>query len=100
MGFKKGQSGNPKGRKPGVPNKATAEVKALALEHTPQVIERLAYLALKAESEQAQVSACRELLDRAHGKPAQAVTGPEGESLVPLVTRVIHQFTDDASDGE
>jgi hypothetical protein len=70
------------GRKKGTRNKATVEVKAIAQKYTKQVIERLAYLSLKAESEQAQVAACKELLDRGHGKAPQHIStdGPQ----VPL----------------
>lgn len=64
----KGASGNPGGRKPGVPNKATADVKQLASVHGPAVIKELARLALHADSEAARVAAGRELLDRAYGK--------------------------------
>lgn len=66
------------GRQKGTPNKATADVKALAGKWGPAVIDRLATLAGlkpneagKAESEQAQVAALRELADRAYGKPKQ-----------------------------
>lgn len=61
------------GRTKGVPNKATSEVKALAMRYLPAAIKELARLAVKAESEQARVSAIRELLDRAVGRPAQQV---------------------------
>lgn len=61
------------GRKKGTPNKATAEVKALAGKYTEAAIKELARLATKAESEAARVAAIRELLDRAHGKPSQSV---------------------------
>lgn len=83
MPFKKGQSGNPQGRHKGAANKATAEVKALAQAYTADVITRLAYLALKAESEQAQVAACKELLDRGHGRSVQSVN-VNGAVTVPL----------------
>ncbi len=76
-GLKRGGPGRPKG----VPNKANAEIKAVAAEHGPSAIARLAHLMLHAESEQAQVSAARELLDRAYGKPAQAVSNPDGSAL-------------------
>jgi hypothetical protein len=65
-----------------VPNKATAEVKALAQVHATAVIAELARLATQAESEQARVAAGKELLDRAYGKPTQAVTGADGEGPV------------------
>lgn len=61
------------GRVAGTPNKATADVKALAGEYTEDAIAELARLATKAESETARVSAIKELLDRGHGKPAQSV---------------------------
>lgn len=70
----KGQSGNPSGRRKGVPNKATAEVKELAAVHAPAVITELARLALGADSEAARVAAGKELLDRAYGKATQPVT--------------------------
>jgi hypothetical protein len=76
------------GRKPGVPNKATAEIKEIARKHGADAIKRLAHLMTKAESEQAQVAACKELLDRAYGKPAQAIIGDD-EAPVKTVMEVI-----------
>lgn len=61
------------GSRAGIPNKATAEIKALAGEHGPAAVRRLARLMVKAKSEQAQVAACKELLDRAYGKAAQPI---------------------------
>jgi hypothetical protein len=71
------------GRKLGVPNKATREIKELAQVHGPAAIGRLALLAglvpgqPGAESEQAQIMACRELLDRGFGKATQIIAGDE-----------------------
>jgi len=71
------------GRKPGTPNKATAEIKALAGQYSAEVVERLAYLMKRAKSEQAQVAACKELLDRAHGRAPQAIdAGPDLRKLI------------------
>lgn len=61
------------GRKAGVPNKATSDVRAVAQQHTQAAIARLAYLMQNAASEQAQIAAAKELLDRAHGRPSQSV---------------------------
>ncbi len=61
------------GRKPGVPNKATAEVKDLARVHGAAAIKRLSELLTGAESEQAQVAAAKELLDRGYGKASQPI---------------------------
>jgi hypothetical protein len=44
------------GRKAGVPNKATAEIRALARGHGPDAIRELARLAKEARSEQARIS--------------------------------------------
>ena len=46
-------------------------MKELARQHGPQIVEELARLALKAKSEQAQVAAIKELLDRGYGKAVQ-----------------------------
>ena len=75
------------GRQKGTPNRATAEVKALAQVHGPAIINELARLALQAESEQARVSACRELLDRGYGKPAQPLSGEDGEKPAEYIIR-------------
>jgi hypothetical protein len=65
------------------PNKATADVKALAREHGPAAIQELARLAAEAMSEQARVAAIKELLDRGYGRAPQAVTGEaDGEPVV------------------
>jgi hypothetical protein len=61
------------GRRAGTPNKATREIKDLARAHAPAAMKELGRLAVKAESEQARVSAIKELFDRGFGKSTQAI---------------------------
>lgn len=74
------------GRQKGTPNKATADVKALAQQHTAAAMKELARLSTKAESEAARVAAIRELFDRAYGKPSQALKLGGDEDGVPIET--------------
>jgi len=62
--------GQPKtgGRKAGTLNRVSADVRELAGQHGPAAMAELARLATGANSEQARVSACKEVLDRAYGK--------------------------------
>lgn len=64
------KAGTPKtgGRQKGTVNKHTAEVRSLAQKYGASVMERLAHLALNGETEQVQVAACKEILDRGYGK--------------------------------
>lgn len=73
--FHPGRSGNPGGRP-----KAIADLRDMAREYSQAAIETLAS-ALHAEDERVRVAAAVALLDRAWGKPAQAVAGPDGEPL-------------------
>lgn len=76
------------GRKAGVPNKATAEIKAVAQKHGPQAIQELVRLMREAESESARVSAIKELLDRAYGKAAPSPEEREDtKSLIVQITK-------------
>lgn len=75
------------GRRKGTPNKATADVKAAAQAYTDEALRVLvSILRSRKAPAQAKVAAARELLDRGHGKPAQAVTGPDGGPVKHLVT--------------
>lgn len=56
------------GRAKGTPNKATADIKALAQVHTPRALQILADIMEASESDAARVAAVKELLDRGHGK--------------------------------
>jgi hypothetical protein len=85
------------GRKPGSLNKATAEVKELAQQYGPAIIERLARLAgltkvAGSDSDVTQLGAMRELLDRGYGKAAQAITGGDGKPFSVIVTGVRRAF--------
>lgn len=69
------------GRKKGVPNKATADIKAAAALHGPAALQALADIAIDStQPPAARVSAAVALLDRGYGRPAQAValTGENG----------------------
>lgn len=67
--------GTPKtgGREKGTPNKISLDVKELAQEYTSEAVEALATIMRDGDSAAARVAAIKELLDRAHGKPKQAV---------------------------
>lgn len=80
------------GRKPGVPNKVTAEVREIAQQYTADAINALAQIMMAGESEAARVSAANSILDRAHGKPTQsvAVGGSDGGPVKHL-----HQLSDE-----
>lgn len=77
--FVKGQSGNPSGKP-----KQDNEVKRLAKEYTIEAVERLAEW-MRGSNPKASVSAAVALLDRGWGKPAQAITGPDGEKLIEAI---------------
>lgn len=79
------------GRAKGVPNKATADIKALAQVHALTAITELARLATAAESEQARVSAIKELLDRGFGKSKQALVGGDDDDN-PIKTALTVSF--------
>lgn len=72
------------GRPAGARDKATIEQKGtieeLARSHAPTALDALASIASAGQSEGARVSAATALLDRAYGKPRQAVehTGKDG----------------------
>jgi hypothetical protein len=88
MAFQKGHKRIPNsGRQRGTTNKNTAPIKALALKTAPDVIKELTRLALHSTNEAVQVSACKELLDRAIGKATQPHSGETGEG--PIVVQVI-----------
>ena len=61
------------GRVAGTPNKSTAEIRELAGQYAPTALAELARLGTHANSEQARVSACKEILDRAYGKSTQVM---------------------------
>ena len=64
----------PRGRPPGSLNKATRAVKEAAQQFSDQALATLAEIMTSHEHPAAaRVSAANGILDRAHGKPAQAV---------------------------
>jgi hypothetical protein len=80
------------GRAKGTPNKATADIRALAQEYTAEALEGLVTLMRSAQSEQAKVAAIKELLDRGHGRsmlPVQQVEDPWAKLTDTDLTRLI-----------
>lgn len=77
------------GRQKGTPNKITAEIKALAGVYTQAALDTLAEIMATGQSEAARVSAASELLDRAHGKPRQAIEHSGS------ITRRVEEISDD-----
>lgn len=61
------------GRPQGAVNKATADIRAAAQEYSVEALQVLVNVARVGDSEAARVSAANAILDRAHGKPSQAV---------------------------
>jgi hypothetical protein len=72
--FRKGTSGNPGGR----PVAASAEVRALAQEGTPNAFGKIVEL-MDSDDPRIALMACKEILERAFGKPGPADT-TDGET--------------------
>ena len=64
------------GRRPGTPNKVTAEIRDVARQYGPQAIATLVGLMRSSRSEKVRMAAAELLLDRGYGRVAQAVAGP------------------------
>jgi len=73
--FKKGQSGNP-GGKP----KELKEIQLEARKLSPTALKTLAHISEHGKSESARIEASKAILDRAFGRPPQALehSGPDG----------------------
>ncbi len=71
------------GRKKGTPNKATADVKALAQEYTDEAMNRLVALMRKGKTETVKLNAAVEILNRGHGKPTQNHGNDPDNPLIP-----------------
>lgn len=61
------------GRVKGVPNRATADIKALAMEYTAEAFAALIGVVRDTESDAAKVAAIKEIFDRGFGKAKQSV---------------------------
>ena len=70
------------GRKPGLPNKVSRELKELAQQYTEEALEALVRVLRDTKAPaSAQVAAATAILDRGYGKPAQHIDGHFSESL-------------------
>lgn len=79
MTFKPGESGNKSGRP-----KIVAEIKELALSKAPAAFEKIVSL-MSSPDPKVAMAAAREILDRAYGKPAQAMEHSGSINLQPVI---------------
>ncbi len=83
-GFKTG------GRKANTPNKVTQDLMGMAQVYTKDALMVLVEIAQDTEKPAAaRVSAASAILDRAHGKPTQAITGEGGKDLISPILQVV-----------
>jgi len=86
------QKGDPRAeRKRGAPNKATAEIKAVAQLHGKEAIEKLVSL-MRGDDPEIAFKAANSLLDRGYGKPAQTLQG-DAETPLQHNIAVVDEFT-------
>ncbi len=89
-----GKSANPGGR-----SKMEKDVRDLAREHSVAAITRLAWLMENAQSERTQAAAAEALLDRAWGRPAQAIIGGSEDDPPIQLSEIIIRAIDAAASG-
>ena len=77
------------GRKPGVPNKASRELKELAREYTEEAVGALVRVLRDKEAPaSAQVAAATAILDRGHGKPTQHIDAEHAGSIAHRIMQM------------
>lgn len=86
------------GRKAGVPNKITADIRAVAMELTPAATRRLEQL-LESDSEAVALGAVREVYDRAFGKASQVIAGDPDKPVTfqQIARRIVDAHDRDGS---
>jgi len=82
--FKKGQSGNPKGKKPKIPQLDVLLAEVLGEEKDGIEAAKAILMALRAKATKGDVRAAEVLLDRAYGKAKQGIelSGSVGTTIV------------------
>ena len=89
--FKKGQSGNPKGR-PKIPDLSQAISKILNEEKDGMIALDAVLKALRARAIKGDVRAIQELLDRAYGKAKQHIDHTtDGQSINQINVKIKHE---------
>jgi len=91
MAGKRGGARPGAGRKPGKLGAAKRALSEMAKDHAETALQTLVHIATKGEGEAARVSAANAILDRAYGKPPQALehTGPNGGPIQQVTRRII-----------
>ena len=84
-------AGRPKGRRDKATPDQIATLEELAREHTRTALDALVAIATASDSDAARVSAANALLDRAYGRPKQAVQHG-GDPDNPLPAAILVQF--------
>lgn len=93
MGARGPKPGTPRpansGRRKGIPNKVTLEIRDLAKSYGPQAIGELARLAgltnePGSENEGTRVAAIKELIDRGYGKATQPISGDDARPPIQI----------------
>lgn len=75
--------------------KAPTEIRSLARSHTDAALNTLVGIMNQPEAPHAaRVSAAQAVLDRGWGKPAQAITGPDGEGPLKTILEVTWKSSD------
>lgn len=78
------------GRKPGAPNRVTAEIKSLAQTYCSEAVDNLVEIMKDDDAPHAaRVAAARELIDRGFGKATQPISGDPDMQPVGLMPSVI-----------
>ena len=83
------------GRQKGTPNKASLDIKELAQQHGPELVNILVMLAKDdGTPHAARVSAIKEALDRGYGKPSQILGNDPENPLPEAPSRIEHIIVD------
>ena len=80
--------GSPKtgGRKAGTPNKNPRSVKELAGKYGNEAVEKLVHIMRKSKIEYNKIIAAKEILDRAYGRPTQAIASDPEQPMNLQIT--------------
>lgn len=99
-GGKREGAGRPKGSRSAATKDEIANLSEMAKMHSPDALEALVKIAKDGESEAARVSAANSILDRAYGKPQQAVdhTSSDGTMSHPFRIELVAPDHDDSKD--